>query len=129
MHEASVNFKLLAATSKRLGRRLLTMCENRLELLMLEVQEERDRLLHAILLALAVAIFGLLAGIALSICIVVCLWNNSPLVALLSLTSLYALAAVWFYWRLTFLQRHWKTLPATLDQLRKDRECLEKGLA
>ena len=33
---------------------------------MVEVQEERERLLHALLLALGVAAFGLLAGMALT---------------------------------------------------------------
>ena len=68
----------LAATSKRFARRLLTIGENRLELLMVEVQEERERLLHAILLALGVAAFGLLAGITLTAAIVIWLWAYSP---------------------------------------------------
>ena len=46
----------LAASSKHFARRLLTIGENRLELLMVEVQEERERLLRAILLALGVAV-------------------------------------------------------------------------
>ena len=95
---------------------------------MVEVQEERVRLLRAILLALGVAAFGLLAGGALTGAIVVLLWEPSPLAALLVLTSLYGLTAVYFYRRLTRLLREWQNLPATLDQLRKDRTCLEKHL-
>ena len=57
--------------SKRLVRRLLTIGENRFELLMVEAQEERERLLQAIRLALAVAVFGLLAGVALTGAVVV----------------------------------------------------------
>jgi len=44
--------------SKRFGRRLLAIGENRFGLLMVEVQEERERLLHAILQALGVAASG-----------------------------------------------------------------------
>ena len=44
----------LVETSKRFARRLLTFGGNGLELLMVEMQEERERLLHAILLALGV---------------------------------------------------------------------------
>ena len=44
---------------------------------MVEVQEERERLLHAILLALGVAVFGLLAGVAITGAIVVILWEVS----------------------------------------------------
>ena len=115
-------------TSKRFARRLLTIAENRFELLLVEVQEERQRLLHAILLALGVAAFGLLAGVALTGSIVVLLWDLSPVAALLSLASLYGLTAVWLYHRLTLLLRNWQNLPATLDQLRKDRACLENHL-
>jgi len=115
-------------TSKRFARRLLTLGENRFELLMVEVQEERERLLHAILLALGVAAFGLLAGVALTGTLVVLLWELSRVAALLVLTSLYGAAAVCLYRRLTRLLRDWQNLPATLDQLRKDRACLENIL-
>jgi uncharacterized membrane protein YqjE len=56
----------LGGTSRRLAGRVLAIFENRLELLTLEVQEERDRLICALLLALGLATFGLLAGMALS---------------------------------------------------------------
>ena len=115
-------------TSKRFARRLLTIGENRFELLMVEVQEERERLLRAILLALGAAAFGLLGGMALTGAIVVLLWGVSPLAALLVLTSLYGATAVVLYRRLTRLLRNWQNLPATFDQLRKDRACLEQKL-
>jgi uncharacterized membrane protein YqjE len=118
----------LAASSKHFARRLLTIGENRLELLMVEVQEERERLLRAILLALGVAAVGLLAAIALTAAIVVLFWHVSPVAVLLALTGLYGAVAVFLYRRLTVLLRDWKNLPATLDQLRKDCACLEKSL-
>jgi uncharacterized membrane protein YqjE len=128
MEPATVSFQQLAATSKRFARRLMTVGENRLELLMVEVQEEREHLLHAILLALGVATFGLLTGIALTGAIVVLLWQYSPVAVLFTVSGLYAAIAVVLYRRLTLLLRDWQTLSATLDQLRKDRECLEKNL-
>ena len=128
MEPALTNAGQLVEASKRFARRLLTIGENRLELLMVEVQEERARLLRAIMLALGVAAFGLLAGVALTGAIVVLLWELSPVAALLVLTGLYGATAVWLYRRLTLLLRDWQNLPATLDQLRKDRACLEKSL-
>ena len=128
MEAAADNCGSFSASSKHFVRRLLTIGENRLELLMLEVQEERERLLRAILLALGVAVFGFLAGIALTIAIVVLLWHLSPVAVLLVLTGLYVASAVCLYRRFTTLQDAWQTLPATLDQLRKDRACLEKSL-
>jgi uncharacterized membrane protein YqjE len=113
---------------KNIARRLLTIGENRLELLTVELQEDRERLLCAFVLALAAAVFGLLAGITLTAAIAVLLWRYSPAAVLLSLTGLYGVAAVFLYRRLTALLRNWRTMTATLDQLRKDRECLEKIL-
>jgi uncharacterized membrane protein YqjE len=129
METATGSFKQLAATSRRFAERLLIIGENRLELLTVEVQEERERLLHAFLLALGVAAFGLLAGLTLTAAIVVLLGQYSPFAVLLTLTGLYGVAAVCLYRRLTLLLRDWQTLSATLDQLRKDRACLEKTLA
>lgn len=128
METAAVSFKELGRTSKHFARRLLTIGENRLELLTVEVQEEGKRLLHAILLALGVAAFGLLAGVALTGLVLVLFWDFSPVTALLTLLGLYGAAAVVFYRRLTGLLRDWQTFSATLDQFRKDRACLEKTL-
>ena len=128
MDPAPTNAVPFVETAKRLARRLLTIGENRVELLMVEVQEERERLLHAILLALGVATFGLLAGMALTGALVVLLWPFSPLAVLLTLTGLYGAAGIYLYRRLTGLLRDWQTLSATLDQLRKDRACLEEAL-
>jgi len=128
MEPAPTHAGQLVETSKRFARRLLTIGENRFELLMVEVQEERERLLRAILLALGVAAFGLLAAIALTATIAVLLWQYSPFAVLLTLTSLYGATAICLYRQLTRLLRDWQNLPATLDQLRKDRACLEKML-
>ncbi len=123
----SGSLKQLAADSKQVASRLLTIGENRLELLTVELQEERERLLQAFLLALGVAAFGLLAAMTLTAALVIWLWD-SPLKVLVTLTVLYGGAGFCLYWRLTGLLRDWQTLAATLDQLRKDRACLEKIL-
>jgi uncharacterized membrane protein YqjE len=116
-------------TSKQFVRWLATMGENRFELLTVEVQEERERLLHAFLLALGVAAFGLLAGLGLTAATVVFLRACSPWAVLLTLTVIYGAAGFYLYRRLTQLLRNWQTFPATLDQIRKDRAGLEKILA
>ena len=128
MEPATISLGQLAVSARRFTRRLLTIGENRLELMMVEVQEQREQLLHAMLLALGVAAFGLLGGITLTGAVVVLLWDFSPLAIFLALTALYCAAAFFLYRRLTLMLRDWKNLPATLDQLRKDRECLEKSL-
>ena len=128
METSTLNFRQLATTSKSFARRLLTIGENRLELLTVEVQEERERLLHAFLLTIGVAAFGLLAGLTLTAAIVVLLWAWQPVAVLLILTALYSVAGICLWRRLNGLLRNWQTLSASLDQLRKDRLCLEKIL-
>jgi len=128
MEESTSSFRPLASAWKQLARRFLTIGENRLELLTVEVQEGRERLLHAFLLALGVAAFGLLAAITLTAAIVVLLWPYSRVAVLLILTGIYGGAGVCLFRRLTGLLRDWQTLPASLDQFRKDRACLEKIL-
>jgi uncharacterized membrane protein YqjE len=118
----------LAEASKEVVQRALVICENRIELLLVEVQEERERILRAIWLAVGVIAFGSLAGIALTAVIAVAFWQTSPVIALVALTALYVAVAVFLYTRLLRLQRDWQTLPETLEQLRKDRECLERKL-
>jgi uncharacterized membrane protein YqjE len=129
MEESTAGFRQLAATSKHFARRLLTIGENRLELLSAEVQEEREHHVHIILLAFGVAAFSLLAGLALTAAIVIWLWVYSPVAVLLTLSGLYGATGICLYRRLTGLVRDWQTLSVSLDQLRKDRACLEKILA
>lgn len=126
--EESAGFKQLTTDSKTFARRLLTIGENRLELFTVEVQEERERLLRAFLLALGVAVFGFLAGAALTVAIVVLLWSISPVIVLLVLAAFYMTVAIYLYRRFIGLRLDWKTLPATLDQFKKDRACFEKIL-
>jgi uncharacterized membrane protein YqjE len=118
----------LSATAKQFALRLATMGENRVELLAVEVQEEREHLLHALLLALGVAAFGLLAALTFTATIVELLWVWSPFAVLLTLTAVYAAAGFWLYRRLMGLLGNWQTLPASLEQIRKDRAGLERIL-
>ncbi len=128
MEKSTVSFKQLGLTSKQLARRLLISFGNRLELLTVEMQEERERFLHAILLGLGIATLSLLAGIAFTAAVVVWLWDRSPVLVLATVTLVYIAAAMGLYWRFRSVLRDWETLPATVDQLRKDRACLEKFL-
>lgn len=128
MNPASASLSQLGDSSKQVGGRLLAIAENRLELLTVEVQEERDRLIYALMLVLGLAALSLLAGIALSAALVVLFWQHSPVVTLLILLALYAGGAIALYARLHHLQQEWETLPATREQLRKDRECVDQLL-
>jgi len=129
METATDNSEPIAISSRRFARRLLTIGGNRFELLLVEMQEERERCLHAFLLGVGVAALGLLAALTLTAAIVVGWWNHSPVAVLLILTVLYGGAGIWLGRRLTTRLRDWQSLSASLDQLRKDRACLEATLA
>jgi uncharacterized membrane protein YqjE len=129
MHHAPASERNLKAASKQFGRRLLTLLENRLELLTVEVQEERERLLHDLLLALGVAAFGLLAGLSFTAALVVLFWKYSPLTVLLVMTALYTAAGLALCRLLVRRLREWQSFSASLDQLRKDRQCLDQILS
>lgn len=116
----------VTGAGKRLAQRLLMIGENRLQLLVVELQEERDRMLRAVTLTLAWAVFGLLAAVAFTVGVAVAFWNHSPVLAMAGLTIIYVAAAYIFYRRLVQLQKNWRTLEATLEQLNKDLECFEK---
>lgn len=128
MEEPTASLSHLAATSKKFARHFLTIGENRLELLKLELHEERERLLQDFLLALGVAAFGLLAGLALTAAVVVLFWEYSPLGILICLAWIYGGVGFALYHSLAHRLRNWETLSSSFDQLRKDRQSLGKNL-
>lgn len=129
MDNPAKGFAALAADSRHFAQGLLTIGQNRLELLTVEIQEERERLLQAFLLALAVMAFGLLALLVLTAALVALLWAYSPVLVLLGATAVHGSIALYLYLKLRQKLRDWQFLAATLDQLEKDRACLEKTLA
>ena len=129
MPDSTVGFKPLAAMSKDILRQFLTMGENRVQLLAVELQQERERLVMVILLAFAIAAFTVLAGSTLTAAVVIALWDHSPQGILLALTVLYGAGGIYFYRKMTGLLQEWQTLSASLDQFRKDTQCFAKMAA
>jgi len=118
----------LVDASKQLVQQALVVCENRIHLFLLEAQEERDRIFQAFWISVSVAIFVLLGGIALTGLVVVAGWQWSPVATLAILVAVYGGLAGFFYFQLVRLRRDWQSFSATVNELRKDRECLEKKL-
>jgi len=125
MESPPVSCRQIATTGRRVAQRLLTIGGNRFELLALEVQEERDRMLRALALVLGIAALGLLAAMSITAAIVMALWASSPIIVFLSLACVYAVAGLVLYLRLTCVLRNHHAFSATIDQLRKDRVCAE----
>jgi uncharacterized membrane protein YqjE len=114
----------LLGASRRVAQRTIDIGANRVELLVVEVQEERERLLHSFHLAVASAAFAVLAGFALTFALAVLLWDHGAVAVLFTTAAISAGASLFVRSRLLGLQRDYPMFGATMDQLRKDRECL-----
>ncbi len=129
MEDAITDLHGLISSSRRVAQRVLTIGENRLVLLVIEMQEERDRLLRLIFLALAMAVLVLLAGLTCTALLVLVVWPYAPLSALGGLTVVYALAA-WLLWRrMQSMMQGWTAFASTLEHLHKDKAMLDKVLS
>jgi uncharacterized membrane protein YqjE len=117
----------LGGAMKQFAHRLMAIGENRFQLLAVEVQEERNRLLDMVFLAVAIAALGMLVAFAWSAALVIYLWRFNPATTLFLLGAGYALIAAFLCRRLMMIRRHRHALEATLEQLRKDHECLKQN--
>jgi uncharacterized membrane protein YqjE len=99
---------------------ILAILGNRINLILAEAREERDRILHLLALALAMAVLAGLAGASLIAIVTIALWNHEPILVLAS-TAILSIAALVIA-RRRF--RRWASkgelFRATADQVRKD---------
>ncbi|HEX4121987.1 MAG TPA: phage holin family protein [Verrucomicrobiae bacterium] len=124
MNDSQASLTEIPAASRRLAKRAMDLGVNRMELLLVELEEERERIVQAIIYALVASVFGLLCGITFTLCVVLLFLDSSPLIAAAVLTVVYAIVAVLIGTRLATMRRDWHAFGATLDQLRKDSACL-----
>lgn len=112
------------ASLKRILDTLLATAQSRIELFAVELQEEKCRLMEALLCAVAVAAFGIMTLTLVTFLLVVLFWENGRLIALGGLSVLYLTGTV-LAWRA--LRSHLNARSAfagTLEELKKDRACL-----
>jgi uncharacterized membrane protein YqjE len=112
-------------------RRLLgsafAMLQTRLELIGIELAEEKDRLLAVLFLGLAAMMLATMALIALTALIAIAFWDTWRWQSLAVITAVYALAALVCALK---ARSGLRTAPlvfhATLEEFEKDREILRK---
>jgi len=119
----------LPQAARRLGLGLLAMCRNRFELISVELQEERARLIQALLMTLGIAVLGLLAGISLTGAVAILLWEHSPGLVLIGMAAIQASSAWFLYRNLSRLLTIWTPMQGSLQQLEQDREALQRILS
>ncbi len=105
------------------------MCRNRFELISVELQEERARLIQALLMTLGIAVLGLLAGISLTGAVAILLWKHSPGLVLIGMAAIQASSAWFLYRNLSRLLNIWTPMQGSLQQLEQDREALQRILS
>ena len=116
----------LFSSLKGLLNTALAGVENRVELFLVELREERIRVFDVLLLGCAAAVVGFMALLTVTATLVVISWDSARVPVLVVLSTSYSLGAVALIWRLKVRLRKWSSFSATLDELKKDRRCLEE---
>lgn len=115
----------LLASLRQLGSTSLAIVGNRLELLAVELHEERDRLVAAVTLLLVSVLFGGLALVLVTAAAVFLLWSTHPLAALLGVAAVYTAVAVAAALRVRRLLQESHPFASSLAEFRKDQQCLK----
>ena len=110
---------------KKLGGAFVGLLQGHLELLGIEVQEEKARLLRLFLLSGIALILLLLILVGLSAAIVIAFWDTHPIGAILVLCGLYAIVlAVCISRALVIAKESATPFQATVEELARNRERL-----
>jgi uncharacterized membrane protein YqjE len=116
----------LSQSVRRILDSALALVENRLELLIIEFHEERIRLLRAAIFVLALFVCGGLALMLATLAILLLFWDNGRWIALAALLAGYSAGGFYCWHRLNQLLQSSAAFSATLEQFRKDLECLRR---
>ncbi|MBI3869821.1 MAG: phage holin family protein [Verrucomicrobia bacterium] len=109
---------------KRILDTLLASAQNRVELFAVELQEEKCRVVEAILCAAAVAAFGMMTITLGTFTVVILFWEHGRLVALAILSAVYLVGTVLAWRALQSRLKAESAFAGTVEELKKDRECL-----
>ena len=110
----------------RVFQTLRDTAENRLELFLTELKEERIRLFDALLLLAVAATCALMTLVTLTLAVVVIFWDTHRLLALALVAVVYAVGATAAFLKLRSRLQRWKSISATLGEIKKDAACFKK---
>ena len=108
------------ASLRRLLKTVCAIAQNRLELFLVELQEERWQLFDTLLLLGAVLILAAMTLMVLTVTIVVLCLRADRLDLLVALMLLYLVATIVAVWRLRVRLIGWAPFSATVAELKKD---------
>ena len=113
------------AGGKRILRTVFDLAQTRLELFLVELKEERIRVVDALLLFAIGIVCAAMTLVLLTFIVVLAFWEHRVL-ALALLTLLYGALATGAFCLLRKRLADWSSFSATLNELKKDRACLDK---
>ncbi|HVM51400.1 MAG TPA: phage holin family protein [Candidatus Acidoferrum sp.] len=113
------------ASLNRLVRIVVATATNRVELLLLEWNEERLHLVATVLLVGVLLILALMTLMTATLIVVAYCVKNDHLGIVIGLNVFYLVVTIGCYWLLRRQLRSWKPFAATLAELKKDKECWE----
>ena len=116
----------ILASLRRLLKTVLAIAENRLDLLLVEMREEGLRFFDALLLTGVVIVLLLMTLLIPTLAVVVLCVKANRLDLLVALVLLYLAATIICFWRLRSRLKNWAPFSATLDELKKDKACLDE---
>src|SRR5438128_56415 len=126
MRDANGADKGLVGSSRRILRTVAAMAQNRMELLLVEWQEERSRMFEMLLLAAGAVACSLMALITISYLLVVAVGEDYRSAVLVGLGLAYSLAAAIAFRQLSARLRDWQAFPAKPPALKKDCRWLDE---
>lgn len=115
----------LVGALHQLLRTVTAVVQNRFELLVVELEEERFRLINALLLLGVILVFALLTLIMLIFTVLLAVGDGHRLVAAAIITFVFLVITLSSGWRLREMLKHWSSFSATRTELQKDKAWLE----
>ena len=113
---------------RHLGDGLLACVQDRFELLAVEIQEEKFRLIQTIVWISAAVFSGIMAIAFASLTLVYLFWDGARLAVLGGLTLFYAAATVGVIAAFRrFIARQPRPFSATRQEIGEDRACIRNG--
>jgi uncharacterized membrane protein YqjE len=117
----------LAAALSGIAATLVALLRTHLELATVEFEEERERIKTMIALVVIATVFGCFTLIAVSVLVVVWLWDQNPLAVIAGVAVVYALIAAGAVLSLRRqLRTHGRPFAATLSELERGADALRR---
>ncbi len=127
MNEASDKNPGILASLRRILATLLAGAQNRIELFVVELQEEKCRFVEILICLAALVALSMMTLMLITLTIVILFWDSYRLTSLCVLTGFYLVGAILAWRAMRTRLNSGAAFADTLEELRKDQACLRTG--